>query len=98
MYAAGKRESATEPRLTELVEVGKKLALALRLASKTNPDTVGHRAAWDHAEDATSRLTRMISATTPAAPIIEAAAVRIRRIGPPPTKGDERRAATRRRG
>ena len=80
--------------LAELAAIGKKLKLALELARKTGPDTVGHRAAWSHAEAATSALVAMISVSTLAAPIVEAAAVRIRRFGPqPPSDRAGRRAA-----
>ena len=93
MYAARKREGAMGPALEELAEVGKKLKLALDLARRTQPDTVGHRAAWSHAEAATSALMSMISESTRAAPILEAAAFRIRRIGAGPSERDERKAA-----
>lgn len=71
-----------------------KLADALELARKTEPDTVGHRAAWAHAEDATSALVAMISVSTPAAPLVEAAALRVRRLGrQPPSEREDRRTA-----
>jgi len=93
MYAARKREGAMGPALEELAEVGKKLKLALDLARKTQPDTVGHRAAWSHAQAATSALMSMISESTRAAPIVEAAAFRIRRIGSVPSEREGRKAA-----
>jgi hypothetical protein len=96
MYAAAKRSGATA-EVAELAEIGKKLRLALELAKKASPDTVGHRAAWDHAEVACSRLVRLISATTPAAPIVEAAAVRVRRVGSYVSAGELERVAARRR-
>lgn len=98
MYGAAKRRSSPEPELVELAAIGAKLKLALDLARRTGPDTVGHRAAWEHAEDATSRLVSLISVGTPAAPIIEAAALRVRRLHRPPTASDEKRALARRRG
>ena len=94
MFAAWKRDAGTsKPDLDELAAVGKQLRDALALARRTEPDTIGHRAAWDKAEDACSRLCRLISVSTPIAPTIEAAAVRIRRIGPKPSQRDERRTA-----
>jgi hypothetical protein len=93
LFAARKREFATTPELNELAEIGKKLRAALRLA-KSAPDTLGHRAAWIQAEDACTRLMRLISLETPAASVVEAAVVRIRRIGPrPPSEREEKRAA-----
>jgi hypothetical protein len=77
MYAARKREGKLD-QLKELAEVGAKLKMALDLAGRTQPDTVGHRAAWGHADEACSRLMRLITIETPLAPVAEAAAVRVR--------------------
>jgi hypothetical protein len=96
MYAAAKRQGASAD-VEELAEIGKKLKLALDLAKKAGPDSIGHRAAWDHAEVACSRLIRLISATTPAAPIVEAATVRIRRFGSYVSEGELKRVAARKR-
>jgi hypothetical protein len=94
LYAARKREFASRADLDELAAVGKELANALRLAKKSGPDTLAHRAAWIQAEDACSRLMRLISLETPAASVVEAAVVRVRRIGPrPPSEREERRRA-----
>ncbi len=98
LYAAKKREGASEPDLGELAEIGKMLARSLELSRRTAPDTVGHRSAWTQAEDATNRLVRLIPSATRAAPLVEAAAIRFRRIGPRPTDAEERRSAARRRG
>jgi hypothetical protein len=96
MYAARKREGELAA-LGELAEIGKKLALALKLG-QGDPDTMGHRAAWGHAEEATSRLMKLITASTLAAPIVEAAATRLRRIGPhAPADRDAKRAAAKAR-
>jgi hypothetical protein len=93
MYAAAKREGAGTPRLLELSEVGKRLKLALDLARRTPPESVGHRAAWSHAEAATGALMKMVSATTPAAPIVEAAVIRLRRLEPMESEREARKAA-----
>jgi hypothetical protein len=94
LYATRKREFASTPELAELAEIGTKLTRALRLARKSSPDTLGHRAAWIQAEDACARLMRLLSLETPAAAVVEAAVVRIRRIGPqPPSERERRRAA-----
>jgi hypothetical protein len=94
LYAARKREFASKRDLEELADIGKRLANALRLAKKSGPDTLGHRAAWLQADEACSRLMCVLSLDTPAAAVVEAAVVRIRRIGPrPPSEREERRAA-----
>jgi len=68
--------------LEELKAIGSALSKAIELARKTEPNTVGHRAAWDKAEMATERLMRVVSATMTAGPLVEAAVVRVRRIHP----------------
>jgi hypothetical protein len=96
MYAARQREGALVA-LPELAEIGQKLKLALKLG-QGDPETMGHRAAWTHAEEATGRLMKLITAATLAAPIVEAAAVRLRRLGPQPApEREEKRAAAKRR-
>lgn len=79
MYSAKKGEGAPAWVLEELQAIGEKLKLALELGRK-DPDTLGHRAAINHAEDACARLTRLITHETPLAPTLEAAAVRVRRM------------------
>lgn len=92
LFAAWKRDVGTsKPDLDELEAIGRKLREALALAHRTEPDTVGHRAAWDKAEEACSRLCRLISLNTPIAPTIEAAAVRIRRSAPVVSKSEARK-------
>jgi hypothetical protein len=95
MYAAAKRDGDTA-RMLELSNIGKQLTTALELG-KTQPDTIGHRAAWEHAEEATGKLVRMISVSTPAAPIVQAAAMRVRQRGPLVSSRDEIRAVARKR-
>jgi hypothetical protein len=63
---------------------------------RLNPDTIGHRAAIQHAEDACARLTRMITFETPLAPAVEAAVVRVRRREPTLSKSDARKTGFRR--
>jgi hypothetical protein len=98
LYAAQKREYASRQTLDELAAVGKALVKALRLAQQSGPDTLAHRAAWIQAEDACKRLVQIISLQTPAAAVVEAAVVRVRRIGRrPPSAREERRAAAKSR-
>jgi len=82
LFAARKREHALASELEELKAIGSALSKAIELARKTEPNTVGHRAAWDKAEMATERLMRVVSATMTAGPLVEAAVVRVRRIHP----------------
>lgn len=42
--------------LEELRDIGKELAAALKLAKSTQPNTIGHRAAWSRAEAATRTI------------------------------------------
>lgn len=99
LYAAKKREFAAQRELAELSAIGQQLGRALSLAKRSKPDTLGHRAAWLQAEQACSRLMRLLSLEIPAAAVVEAAVVRIRRIGPrPPGAREGRRAAAKVRG
>jgi hypothetical protein len=97
LFAARKREFAPKLELDELAEIGAKLKRALDLGRKTEPDTVGHRSAWDQADVATERLMRVISISMAAAPLVEAAVLRVRRIRPTPREADERKIAERTR-
>jgi len=97
LFAARKREHATVAELDELQAIGKALSKALELARKTEPNTVGHRAAWDQAEMATERLMRVVSATMTAGPLVEAAVVRVRRIHRRPREAEARKVAERTR-
>jgi hypothetical protein len=97
LFAARKREHAPAGELDELKAIGSALSKAIELAQKTEPNTVGHRAAWDKAEMATERLIRVISGSMAVAPVVEAAVVRVRRIYPKRREADERRAAERTR-
>jgi hypothetical protein len=98
LYAASERELATKPVLEELAEIGRKLANALKL-SKSGPDTLGSRSAREQAEDACLRLGRIVGRSLPAAVVVEAAVVRIRkRRAPLESEREERRAAVRGRG
>lgn len=92
MYAAKVRELAPKPVLDELQAIGEKLKHALKLG-RSSPESIGHKAAWAHAEDATARLMKLIHLETPLAPTVEAAVVRIRRVELGPNAREERRAA-----
>ena len=62
--------------LEELLHIGRELRAALNLASKTQPGTVGHRAAWSRAEDATRLLGHLVGQLEALHPVIEAASER----------------------
>jgi hypothetical protein len=97
LYAAKKREGAPLPLLDELAVVGEKLKQALELGQKTQPDTLGHRAAWAHAEEATARLMKLVTLSLPLAPTVEAAVIRVRRQTVGPSPRDERKLMHKRR-
>lgn len=97
LYAARKREGAPRPVLDELAAIGEKLKQALELARRTQPDTIGHRAAWAHAEEATARLMKLVTLALPLAPMVEAAVVRVRRMSTGPSPRDERKLMHKRR-
>ena len=97
MFLAAKQDPAYMYQLDELTEIGRKLRLAFDLARKCPPDTVGHRAAWGHAEAATERLMKLMTTTALLFPVVEASVVRFRRTPPKPSERDERKVAARKR-
>lgn len=78
----GERDGGGNPiRLQQLADIGSTLKLALELAGKCGPGTLGRRAAWDHAENATASLGAFVGDEMPVAPAVRAAAARLRRGG-----------------
>lgn len=76
LYAAWKKERVGPIELEELAAIGKDLNEALRLARKTEPETLGHRAAWSRAEEATRRLGHLVGKLEPLHLTLEAATER----------------------
>jgi hypothetical protein len=67
--------------LEELRGIGQALAAAYKMAKGTEPNTIGHRAAWSRAEAATARLGHLVGALEPLRPTVTAAAKRV--VGAP---------------
>jgi hypothetical protein len=72
------RGERSEERRAELAEIGKLYRLALRLA-KAGPDTLGGKASWKWAEEATDRLARLVDYSTPIGPGLLATAGKLKR-------------------
>jgi hypothetical protein len=70
---------ATENELGELRGIGQDLRAALDLASRTKPDSVGHRAAWAKAERATQKLCALVTEQDRLLAPIDALARKLRR-------------------
>ena len=64
LYASEKAAGAGQRKLAQLAAAGRDLTDALELARSTEPDTVGHRAAWAKAERALDRLADHVNSTT----------------------------------
>src|SRR5262245_36504529 len=60
LYGMRKTAGAGDAELGQLEQAGKHFALALQL-SKTEPDTVGHRAAWSWAEQGLEALAAALA-------------------------------------
>ena len=82
MYADGVQSHASPVLLEELRAIGESLRVALDLASKTQPNTVGHRAAWNRAEQATKELGALVSKHSSLESTVRTAGERV--IGAPP--------------
>ncbi|HET9959682.1 MAG TPA: hypothetical protein VFQ61_34555 [Polyangiaceae bacterium] len=77
LYAAWKESGVGPVELDELGEIGRELRAALKLARTTQPNTIGHRAAWSRAEQATARLGHLVSTLEPLRPTVLAATRRL---------------------
>lgn len=74
MYRA--ETAATHPsstKLARLKRIGASLTTALELAAASTPGTVGHRAAWQHADEALEGLGKEISILESLEPVLIAA-------------------------
>lgn len=60
-YVARDRAAAPHAELERIAEAGRAFTTALEL-SRTNPDTVGHRAAWGWAEKGLASLSECLRA------------------------------------
>jgi hypothetical protein len=79
LYASWRvHRPATENALGELRAIGQDLRAALELASRSKPDTVGHRAAWNKAERAMRKLGELVNEHDRLRPPIEAVMKRVR--------------------
>ena len=78
LYRAELAAGGNPVRLQELVEIGKLLADALELSARTEPDTIGHRAAWSKAQRATAALGAFVADDMPLAPVLRATAAKLR--------------------
>jgi len=77
LYAAWKAEGVGPVELDDLLQIGKDLKEAHRLARNTPPNTIGHRAAWSRAEAAVERLGHLVGALEQLRPVIRAASGRV---------------------
>lgn len=71
MYRAAKARGASRHELEKLARIGKDLTEAIDLGVSTRPGTLGHKAAWARAEEATRALGDFVDAMTPAEPLLE---------------------------
>lgn len=94
LYAGWRTNGAGPVELDELSDIGRELSAALELARRTEPDTIGHRAAWSRAEAATQRLGHLVGALEALRPTIDAATARVCGSSPPRLL-DEREAKKR---
>lgn len=77
MYAAARERGAGRAELAKIARVGRELSEAIDLAVSTRPSTVGQRAAWQRAEEATRKAGDLVDALTPAEPLLVAARGRV---------------------
>jgi hypothetical protein len=95
LYAADKSRGASERRLSEIRAVALELRRATDLARDHEPASAGHRAAWERADRATSRLADLVDVTTPLEPTLLAAGQRVRAGAPSANDRENERRARR---
>jgi hypothetical protein len=79
MYRAERASAARDVRTLEaLQQIGQELRMALDLG-RSQPGSMGYRAAWTWAEQATAKLGALIGEKQQLAPIVRASAMRLRR-------------------
>ncbi len=77
LYRATREATPEDARaLSALEEIGRELRLALDLG-KSGPGTLGSRAAWKRAEQATLALGTWVGEATPVGPALRATAAKI---------------------
>jgi hypothetical protein len=87
MYADAVQSHASPILLEELRGIGESLRIALDMAAKTQPNTVGHRAAWNRAEQATKELGALVGKHSSLESTVRTAGERV--VGaPPPVRFD----------
>lgn len=77
LYVAWKAQGVGPVELEELSAIGRELGAALKLGRQTKPDSIGHRAAWSRAEQATKRLGQLVSELERLRPTVLAASDRV---------------------
>lgn len=96
LYGWHKALDPTDARLPVLHTIGRKLALALKLARST-PGSMGHTAAWGHAEDAVAMLGEALSSSAGLGDVLTTAKRRALTTATPLSEGEQRRLARARR-
>ena len=82
MYADAVVCHASPLELEELRAIGESLHTALDMAAKTKPNTMGHRAAWVRAEQATKELGALVGKYSSLESTVRTAGARV--VGAPP--------------
>jgi len=81
LYTSAKARGAGRRDLARIERAGVLLREALSLAVQHEPGTLAHGSAWKKAEEAIEMVGTMVDALTPARPIVEAAAQRVKSRG-----------------
>ncbi len=103
LYRAEQAGAGNPLALEDLKQIGEKLKTAIDLATRADPGTIGHSAAWSHADDAMTKLGALIGDEMNLAPVFAAtlAHVQAESTKTPtwaPTEREAKRIARKRRG
>ena len=77
VYGEAKQNDAAKAELERIASIGQELSDAIDLASTTEVGTIGHRAAIQRADEATSRAGELVDAITRAEHLMIAASDRV---------------------
>jgi hypothetical protein len=73
-----RKAGGSERRLKQIANAAGKLRIAIEMAKKYDPGTLGHSAAWRHAEAAVLMIGELVSVMTALEPVVRAAGERVR--------------------
>src|SRR5690606_9579101 len=95
MYAVTRQQDGGERSLQRIAQLGRELRVAIELAGRHPPGSLGFTAAWERAESAVQQLGNLVDCTTPLEPALKLAGERVTRSARHKSERELRRHAVR---